>query len=77
MKKKPMHAPEVLNEAYQYDKPVPFSRGTRLDIGGVTILLISGTASVTNPAPARSVASPASDTAPLIPRDPPTTSARP
>jgi len=46
MKKKTVHAPSVLNEAYDYDKPVPFSRGMRLDIRGVTILMLSGTASV-------------------------------
>jgi 2-iminobutanoate/2-iminopropanoate deaminase len=36
----------VLNEAYHYDKPSSFSRGMRIDIGGVCILLISGTASI-------------------------------
>jgi len=36
----------VLNEAYAYPKPSSFSRALRLDIKGVTILLISGTASV-------------------------------
>jgi enamine deaminase RidA (YjgF/YER057c/UK114 family) len=36
----------VLNEAYHYAKPSSFSRGMRLDIGGVCILLISGTASI-------------------------------
>jgi len=35
-----------LNEAPDYAKPSAFSRGLRLDIKGVTILLISGTASV-------------------------------
>jgi len=35
-----------LNEAYDYPKPSSFSRALRLDIKGVTILLISGTASV-------------------------------
>ncbi len=44
--KKAMHAPEVLNEAYDYSRPSSFSRGLRLDIKGITILLISGTASV-------------------------------
>ena len=44
--KKTMHAPQVLNEAYSYARPASFSRGMRLDIRGVTILLISGTASV-------------------------------
>ena len=32
----------VLNEAYAYEKPSSFSRGMRIDIGGVSILLISG-----------------------------------
>lgn len=36
----------VLNEAYAYAKPSSFSRGMRIDIGGATILLISGTASI-------------------------------
>ena len=35
-----------MNEAYDYAKPSSFSRGLRLDIKGITILLISGTASV-------------------------------
>jgi 2-iminobutanoate/2-iminopropanoate deaminase len=44
--KKAISAPQVLNEAYSYSKPSSFSRGLRLDIKGITILLISGTASV-------------------------------
>src|SRR5271165_4833950 len=36
----------VLNEAYAYAKPSSFSRGMRIDIGPVAILLISGTASI-------------------------------
>jgi 2-iminobutanoate/2-iminopropanoate deaminase len=44
--KKAISAPEALNEAHTYAKPSAFSRGLRLDIKGVTILLISGTASV-------------------------------
>ncbi|MBZ5624320.1 MAG: hypothetical protein LAQ69_37325 [Acidobacteriia bacterium] len=36
----------VLSEAYDYAKPSSFSRGLRIDLGGVAILLISGTASV-------------------------------
>jgi 2-iminobutanoate/2-iminopropanoate deaminase len=43
---KPIVAKQVLNEAYDYPKPSSFSRGLRLDIKGVTILLISGTASI-------------------------------
>jgi len=46
MKKKPMSASNVLNEAYDYPKPSSFSRGMRIDIRGVAFLLISGTASV-------------------------------
>ncbi len=46
MKKKAMQAPELLNEAYNYSKPSSFSRGMRIDIRGITFLLISGTASV-------------------------------
>ena len=44
--KKVVHAPQVLNEAYNYQKPSSFSRALRLDLGGYRILLISGTASV-------------------------------
>jgi 2-iminobutanoate/2-iminopropanoate deaminase len=42
--RKAISAPEALNEAPAYGSA--FSRGLRLDIKGVTILLISGTASV-------------------------------
>jgi 2-iminobutanoate/2-iminopropanoate deaminase len=46
IQKKAIEAPSVLNEAYAYSRPSSFSRGMRLDINGVTILLISGTASI-------------------------------
>jgi len=46
MKKKSIRAPEVLNEAFQYLLPSSFSRGLRLDFGAITVLVISGTASV-------------------------------
>jgi enamine deaminase RidA (YjgF/YER057c/UK114 family) len=36
----------ALNEAYHYPKPSSFSRGMRVDLGGVAMLLISGTASI-------------------------------
>jgi hypothetical protein len=36
----------VLNEAYAYEKPSSFSRGMRIDLNGLAILLISGTASI-------------------------------
>jgi 2-iminobutanoate/2-iminopropanoate deaminase len=37
---------DCLNEAYAYAKPSSFSRGMRIDLDGVAILLISGTASI-------------------------------
>jgi enamine deaminase RidA (YjgF/YER057c/UK114 family) len=46
MEMRAMHAPEVLNEAYEYEHPSSFSRGMRVDIKGITFLFISGTASV-------------------------------
>jgi 2-iminobutanoate/2-iminopropanoate deaminase len=36
----------VLNEAYAYEKPSSFSRAMRIDLNGIVILLISGTASI-------------------------------
>src|SRR6058998_1871350 len=36
----------VLNEAYAYAKPSSFVRGMRIDLNGLTVLLISGTASI-------------------------------
>ncbi len=41
-----VHAPKVINEAYNYQKPSSFSRALRLDFGGHKVLLVSGTASV-------------------------------
>ncbi len=46
VKKRPITDLKVLNEAYDYPKPSSFSRGLRIDLGSVTILLISGTASI-------------------------------
>jgi len=46
VRKVPISAPHVLNEAYQYDNPVPFTRGMRVEMGPVMMLFISGTASV-------------------------------
>jgi 2-iminobutanoate/2-iminopropanoate deaminase len=46
IEKRAISAPEVLNEAYCYAKPSSFSRGLRIEIGKVVVLLISGTASV-------------------------------
>lgn len=39
-------AQNVLNEAYTYARPSSFSRGLRVDLGAVSLLLISGTASI-------------------------------
>jgi len=36
----------TLNEAFHYAKPSSFSRGMRIDLNGLVILLISGTASI-------------------------------
>jgi enamine deaminase RidA (YjgF/YER057c/UK114 family) len=44
--KRTIEAKQVLNEAYDYPRPSSFSRGMRLDLKGITILLISGTASI-------------------------------
>jgi 2-iminobutanoate/2-iminopropanoate deaminase len=44
--KKPMSAPEALNEAFRYARPSSFSRGLRVDLNGIAILFISGTASI-------------------------------
>ncbi len=41
-----VHVPQVLNEAYDYQKPSSFSRALRLDLGAYKVLVISGTASV-------------------------------
>jgi enamine deaminase RidA (YjgF/YER057c/UK114 family) len=46
IEKHAVHAPQVINEAYNYQKPSSFSRALRLDFGGYKVLLISGTASV-------------------------------
>jgi enamine deaminase RidA (YjgF/YER057c/UK114 family) len=46
IEKKAVHIPNVLNEAYNYQKPSSFSRALTLEFGGYKILLISGTASV-------------------------------
>jgi len=44
--KKAVHAPNVLNEAYNYGRPSSFSRALRLDLGEYSVVLVSGTASV-------------------------------
>jgi enamine deaminase RidA (YjgF/YER057c/UK114 family) len=46
VKKTAISAPGALNEAYDYARPSSFSRGLRIDLNGVVILLISGTASI-------------------------------
>jgi len=44
--KRAISNPAVLNEAFHYAKPSSFSRGMRIDLDGLVILLISGTASI-------------------------------
>jgi len=46
LERKAVSSPAVLNEAYTYERPSSFSRAVTFDIGDVTMLLISGTASV-------------------------------
>jgi enamine deaminase RidA (YjgF/YER057c/UK114 family) len=46
IEKRAMTNLRVLNEAFCYEKPSSFSRGMRIDLGNVVILLISGTASI-------------------------------
>jgi enamine deaminase RidA (YjgF/YER057c/UK114 family) len=46
VQKRAMTNHDVLNEAYHYPQPVSFSRGLRIDLNGLVILLISGTASI-------------------------------
>ena len=46
VKKRAITNLSVLNEAYEYAKPSSFSRGMRIDLDGLVILLISGTASI-------------------------------
>jgi len=46
IEKTSVHAPQVINEAYDYKKPSSFTRALRLEFGGYKTLLISGTASV-------------------------------
>lgn len=44
--KKAVHAPSVLNEAFDYGRPSSFSRASRMEFGDYSVVLISGTASV-------------------------------
>jgi 2-iminobutanoate/2-iminopropanoate deaminase len=46
IEKKAITNAQVLNEAFAYEKPSSFSRGIRIDLGAVSVLLISGTASI-------------------------------
>jgi enamine deaminase RidA (YjgF/YER057c/UK114 family) len=46
VERRAISAPNVLNEAFDYPRPSSFSRGLRIDLNGLAILLISGTASI-------------------------------
>ena len=46
IKKSPIENKSVLNEAYDYEKKVSFSRGMRVELDNCTMFFISGTASV-------------------------------
>ena len=43
IKKRAISNASVLNEAYMEPKPCSYSRGMRIDLNGLTVLLISGT----------------------------------
>ena len=44
--RQPLHAPQAMCEAYEYDRPVAFSRGMEVRLGGAKLVFVSGTASV-------------------------------
>jgi 2-iminobutanoate/2-iminopropanoate deaminase len=46
VQRRPIEAPQVLNEAYDYALPSSFTRGLSIQLYGARLLLISGTASV-------------------------------
>ncbi|MFO7371292.1 MAG: Rid family hydrolase [Bacteroidales bacterium] len=46
IEKIPVHAPQTINEAFDYQKPSSFSRALRLNFGDYKVFLLSGTASV-------------------------------
>ena len=46
VQKRAVSALGALNEAYDYERPSSFSRALRIDLNGLVILLISGTASI-------------------------------
>lgn len=46
VERKAMTSLDVLNEAYDYERPSSFTRGLRVNMGAVSMLLISGTASI-------------------------------
>jgi len=46
VEKQAISAANTLNEAYHYPRPSSFSRALRIDLNGLAILLISGTASI-------------------------------
>jgi 2-iminobutanoate/2-iminopropanoate deaminase len=46
VERRAISAPKVLNEAFDYPRPSSFSRALRIDLNGLAIVFISGTASV-------------------------------
>jgi 2-iminobutanoate/2-iminopropanoate deaminase len=46
LQQRAVHAPTMLNEAYDYPKPSSFSRGMRVDLGEFFMVFLSGTASL-------------------------------
>lgn len=44
--KRAVHASKVINEAYDYARPSMFSRALRVDVGSLSVILVSGTAAL-------------------------------
>ena len=44
--RRPLRVPSHMKEAFEYERPVPFSRGLAVDLGRATLVVVSGTASI-------------------------------
>ncbi len=45
-RRRPLHVPHAMCEAYDYAKPSAFSRGLEIELAGAHLVFVSGTASV-------------------------------
>jgi 2-iminobutanoate/2-iminopropanoate deaminase len=46
LRRRALHAPHMMGEAYDYPRPSAFSRGMEVSLGGARLIFVSGTASV-------------------------------